>query len=225
MSALSSESSPNSLSSVMSKYRSGKLSQKQARKQWDATRKREDKKLNNIIKRTKSDIEDIKNKIDDDILSQKSISINGILQQRAETLKTISDLRERHFGQGISFDPLIPNLGEVNIMVNGEWLAVKQQPVVKNGEVLIPVRVVFEKLAPSIKLQKKGDVITLQHAGEKVVFTIGKKKAAVNGKAITLSAVPQLTNGQTMVPIGLTDEVFGATSTYDASVKTVFIKH
>ena len=223
MSALRMESSSTALSSVMADYRRGKLTQKQARKQWDSIFAKEQKKLQNTITKAKQDIEATKEKTDNAILEQKSSTINGILQQRAESLQAISDLRATHFGQGITFDALIPDLGVINIMVDGEWIATKQPPAIKDGEVMVPVRLVFETIDPSTKVAKKGNTVTIKKSNDNIVFTLNKNNYTINNKASNFKVAPQLLNGQTMVPLQLVNEAFGPIAKYDSSKKTVFI--
>ncbi|QTD40063.1 copper amine oxidase N-terminal domain-containing protein [Sporosarcina sp. Te-1] len=221
MSELRHQSNPTSLASVMQKYKHGKLTQKQALAEWRSILKKETKSIQTIADKTKKDIHTISSTTSNDILTQKSKTVNGILEQRQKTLQEISDTRKDYFGEGISISPLIPDLGEPQMMMNGKWLALPQQPVVQNNVVFVPVRAVFETINPEMKLTKKGDVISISNPAVKV--TINSKTASVGGKTITLPAAPKLINGNVMIPLQLVEESYNGTVRWDAALKTVFI--
>lgn len=221
MTKLKNNSRDSYLGGIMQQHKRGKLSQKEALKQWKAMFQKERKQIQSDISKSNKDISRVIDSTTDKILSQKSKTVNGILEQREKSLKAVSDMRAEYFGEGITFETLIPDLGENQVMVDGTWLALHQQPVLQNGEALVPLRAIFEAINPGVKLQKKGDVITI--AKPSVKMTIGSKKATVNGKDITISTAPTIVNGQTMVPLQLVDASFSNSIQWDPKVKTVFI--
>jgi hypothetical protein len=75
-------------------------------------------------------------------------------------LETFAQLHKKYFGQEISFDPLIPDLGEINVLVNSEWLCFEQPPAVINGSTLVPKRSIFEKLGVDVKWHQETSSIT-----------------------------------------------------------------
>ncbi|MEK3934456.1 copper amine oxidase N-terminal domain-containing protein [Sporosarcina sp. FSL W7-1349] len=223
MYALEKGSGVNSLSSVMYKYKKGQVSQKNARKQWDQLFKKETQHIQNSSKKAKDNIAQTIENVENAILNQKYKTVNGILEQRTKSLQEISNLRASSFGEGISVDPLLPNLNEISVMVDGEWLALTQLPVIQNGQTFVPIRAVYEKVEPSIKISKKGNVITATSQNVNMTITLDKKNAIINGKAVTLDASPKLIGGQTMVPLQLVSESLPAHVSWDAASKTVLI--
>lgn len=212
------------LNSIMAQYKQGKLTQSTAVKQWNTLLKKEGQNLQSISKKTNGDINYVKDTTDDAILTQQSKTVNGILEQRTLSLQTIANLRNETFGETIHFDPLIPDLEGINVIVLGEWLALKQSPVLSNGAPLVPLRPVFEKLDSALKITKKGNVITISKPNVNITITLNKKTATVNGKAFTLEVAPKLVNGQTMIPPQLVSESFGNDVHWDSNNHTVFIK-
>lgn len=221
MTKLKNNSRDSYLGGIMQQHKRGKLSQKEALKQWNAMLQKERKHIQSEISKLNKDISRTIDSTTDKILSQKSKTVNGILDQRENSLQTISDMRAEYFGEGITFEILIPDLGENQVMIDGKWFALHQPPVLQNGEVLVPLRAVFEAINPGVKLQKKDDVITI--AKPSVKMAIGSKRATVNGKDITLSTAPIIVNGQTMIPLQLVSASFGNSILWDPKVKTVFI--
>ncbi|MFS0575017.1 copper amine oxidase N-terminal domain-containing protein [Sporosarcina sp. 179-K 3D1 HS] len=223
MYALDKGSSVNSLPSVMYAYNKGRVSQKNARKKWDQLFKKETLHIQNNSKKAKDNIDKTIEKTDHAILNQKHKTVNGILKQRNKSLEEISKLRATSFGEGISFEPLLPNLNEISVMVDGEWLALKQLPIIQNGHTFIPIRSVYEKIDSSIKISKKGNVISATSQNMNVTVTIDKKNATINGKAITLDTSPKLIDGQTMVPLQLLSESLPVNVRWDAASQTIII--
>ncbi|MGG0670683.1 copper amine oxidase N-terminal domain-containing protein [Sporosarcina koreensis] len=221
MTKLKNNSRDSYLGGIIQQHKRGKLSQKEALKQWNAMLQKERKHIQSEISKLNKDISRTIDSTTDKILSQKSKTVNGILDQRENSLQTISDMRAEYFGEGITFEILIPDLGENQVMIDGKWFALHQPPVLQNGEVLVPLRAVFEAINPGVKLQKKDDVITI--AKPSVKMAIGSKRATVNGKDITLSTAPIIVNGQTMIPLQLVSASFGNSILWDPKVKTVFI--
>lgn len=214
----------HSLNSVMYKYKHGSLTESEAALQWNDLLKKEGQNFQNAINKINDDIHQRKDTSDDSILTRKYNAVNGILKRRATSLKTIADLRKEYFGKGISFDPLIPDLGVINVMIRGEWLALKQPPVLSNNVPLVPMRPIFAALDPALEFTKEGDVITIRKPKVNITMTLNTNSATVNGKKLTLKAPPKLVNGHTMIPVQLISESLGKEIKWDSTNKTIFIK-
>lgn len=217
-------SDEHSLNSVMYKYNRDYLTESEATRQWNDLLKKEGQNFQNAFNKTNDDIHKRKDTSDDSILTQKYKTVNGILNRRATSLKTIADLRKEYFGKGISFDTLIPDLGVINVMNRGEWLALKQPPVLSNNIPLVPMRPIFAALDPALKFTKEGNVITIRKPKVNITMTLNSNSATVNGKKLTLKAPPKLVNGHTMIPLQLISESLGKEIKWDSTNKTVFIK-
>lgn len=209
--------------SIMDQYERGKITKQEAAKQWKALVQKEDKNIKQIISGSSKDLKQVESSAKADILKQKYETVNGILTQRAKSLKEINDTRLEYFGEGISFEPLIPNLGEINVMLNGEWLAFEQPPVILNGSTLVPMRAIFEKLEAEVKWHAQTKTITATKQNINISLTLDKKSAVINGKTISLDTPPKLIGGHTMVPLRFVSESLGAEVKWDGNSQTVFI--
>lgn len=215
-------SSIYSSNSIMNNYNRGKITKKEAEKQWKALLKKEDENIQKVITQTNKDLSDIEKDSKSNILKQKYETVNGILKQREQTLQTINETRFEYFGEGISFQPLIPSLGDINVMFNKEWLALEQPPVVKNSYTIVPMRAIFEKLGAEVKSNPKTKTITATKQNIEITLSLDKKSAVINGKTVTLDTPPTIIGGHTMVPLQLVSAL-GAEVKWDVSSQTVFI--
>lgn len=223
MSKLKNGSNEHFLNSIMNQYSRGKMGQQEASNQWRALFQKESQAIQTMKSQSTASIQQIKNASEDAILKQKYETVNGILQQRAQTLQTINEIRTDYFGEGLSFEALIPDLGKINVIIDEEWLGFKQPPTLMNGTTLVPMRAIFEKLGAEVKWNQANQSITASKGNVNISLTINKNKAAINGETITLSAAPRLINGSTMVPLRFVSESLGADVKWDGQNKTVFI--
>lgn len=223
MQRLDNNSSPYSSNSIMNKYYNGKISKAEATRQWKALLQKEDQNIQQMIKEATESLKEIVNTSKSDILKQKVETVNGILKQRMNSLQTISDLRTQYFGAGLSFNPLVPHLGEINVMLDGEWLGFEQTPIIQSGSTLVPMRAIFEKFEAEVKWHPETKMVTASKQGVNISLTLDKKTATINGKSVTLQVPPKLINGHTMVPLRFVSEALGAEVKWDGGNNTVFI--
>lgn len=88
----------------------------------------------------------------------------------------------------------------MQVFIDGEEVFFPDQdPVIVNGQTLVPFRALFE--AVGADLQVELPKITASARGVTVVLTIGSEQATVNGKEVTLDVPAQVTNGRTLVPL------------------------
>jgi len=112
----------------------------------------------------------------------------------------------------------------VRVVVNGEELTFPaQQPIRRNGRVLVPLRGIFERLGASVNWNPDTEVITARKAGVRVQLAIGQNDASVNGRDVTLDVPASLVNGSTMVPLRFVSEALGADVTWNEVLAEVDI--
>ncbi|MBQ7503193.1 copper amine oxidase N-terminal domain-containing protein [bacterium] len=111
----------------------------------------------------------------------------------------------------------------ISVSVNGKVLYLDQNPVMRNGTTLVPMRAIFEALGANIKWDAATKTVTANTASEEqllndpntpntnVVLTINKDRAQVNGEDIKLLEAPRIISGNTMVPLRFVGEALGAT--------------
>lgn len=223
MSKLKNGSNVNYTLSIMNQYNRGKISQDEAGKQWKELLQKEAQAIQTVKSQSTQSIQQIAGDSKDAILNQKYETVNGILKQREQSLETIAQLRKEYFGEEIEFNSLIPDLGKINVMIDGEWQAFKQPPTVMNGATLVPMRAIFEKLGAEVKWHAENQTITASKGSTTMSLVLNNNKAMINGKSITLPVAPRLIHGNTMVPLRFVSESLGAEVEWDGQNKTVFI--
>ncbi len=88
-------------------------------------------------------------------------------------------------------------------------LNLSQQPIIKNGTVLVPFRDIFETLGYSVHYDYVSQSVEGEKDGSIISLYKGSTYANVSGKDYTLSVAPQAINGVTMVPLRFVSEVAG----------------
>ncbi|NLX90526.1 MAG: copper amine oxidase N-terminal domain-containing protein [Firmicutes bacterium] len=100
-------------------------------------------------------------------------------------------------------------------------------PYLKNGRTYLPVRFVAYALGVSedniIWDPVKASVTVFK--GDRIAqMTIGSNVLMVNGVELTMDAVPEITDGRTMLPVRWVAQALGATIDWDADTQTVTVK-
>lgn len=111
----------------------------------------------------------------------------------------------------------------IQVYIEGEKQSYEQPPVNSNGNVLVPLRAIFESLGATVEWNSSTQTVTATREGRTVVLTIGSKTAYINGAAVTLSAEPQLVNGYTMVPVRFVSEAFGGEVEWNGEASSVVV--
>ncbi len=115
------------------------------------------------------------------------------------------------------------SIGDDTLLINGNKVTVTRPYAVGAGVTLVPVRVITEAFGAKVDWENKTKTATLNYPEVNIILQIGNPVAEVNGKAETLLAPPEISNGFTMVPLRFISENFGATVSYDNSTKAVVV--
>jgi hypothetical protein len=111
----------------------------------------------------------------------------------------------------------------IQVYIGGEKQSYEQPPVNSNGNVLVPLRAIFESLGATVEWDSSTQTVTATREGRTVVLTIGSKTAYINGVPVTLSTEPQLVNGYTMVPVRFVSEAFGGEVEWNGEASSVVV--
>jgi len=124
---------------------------------------------------------------------------------------------------------------EVRLIVSGKELTFDgQKPVVKDGEVFIPVLGVFEHLtgahgnteAPfTVKWDEAATTVTIQNKWVTVIITKGEQSFTYKGQSISPAEPPQTINGTFMLPLKAIAEAMDVSLEWDEAAGTVSIFH
>ncbi|CAM3603633.1 stalk domain-containing protein [Marinicrinis lubricantis] len=118
----------------------------------------------------------------------------------------------------------IASFSAINVEIDGVLQQYEQPPVNHNGNILVPMRAIFEALGSEIKWDQATQTVTSEKDGTVVVLRIGSKQATMSGQNVTLNAAPAVVNQTTMVPIRFVSEALGADVKWDSSTQTVIIQ-
>ncbi|WP_456363641.1 stalk domain-containing protein [Priestia aryabhattai] len=110
------------------------------------------------------------------------------------------------------------------IYIDGSLLSLSNQPILRNGATLIPLRQVAEKLGLSVIYDAKTNVITFKHPYRSTNAThkIGTNRVVVGNKSQTFNANSVVINGVTYVPIRLFQS-FDAKVFWDSKTNSVYV--
>jgi hypothetical protein len=127
---------------------------------------------------------------------------------------------------------VLMTIGSPAVTVNGTTLALDINPlvvpVIRLGRTLVPVRSIVQALGGQVVWDAKTQHVTLTLGAHKVVLTINKPVAVVDGKSARIDTadakvVPIILNGTTMVPFRFVIEALGGSVQWDGARKTVTI--
>jgi inhibitor of cysteine peptidase len=97
-------------------------------------------------------------------------------------------------------------------------------PVVKNGTTFVPLRAVAETFGATVSYDAKNKIASVEYAGIKGEFPIGKNSYSVDGKTKTLLANIYLSGGVTYVPLrAICENILGLQVDYLHSVISISV--
>lgn len=111
----------------------------------------------------------------------------------------------------------------IMLMFNGETLHSDVTPVIVNDRVLVPARVIFEKLGATVTWYASSKQITVEGSGVQISMVIGNKNAEVNGKLVNLDVPPAIIADRTMLPIRFVSEALGCSVDWQEKYQTVTV--
>lgn len=107
-------------------------------------------------------------------------------------------------------------VADITVTVNGETVQFKnQEPIIKDGRTLVPVRGVFEALGANVDWLQEAQKVVVNTAAVNVTLTLNSDVYYVNGEPKTLDVPATLINDRTMVPIRAISESLGCNVEWD----------
>ncbi len=212
------ESSIHSAGSIMDRYDDGDLPKAEAEKLMAEALVQAEADMNKRISDTQRSVQNRKNESLRDIRDAWLNVKHAILQQRERTIAEVSAARERLTGTGIDFKPLILD-DWITVVVDGDYLIFEQPPVIVNGNTLVPMRAIFEKLGAEVLWNAGDQSVTANKGATSVWLQIDNSSAKIKGQDQTLEAAPRIVNGNTLVPLRFVSEALGANVHWDDNKK------
>nr|WP_306812742.1 beta-propeller domain-containing protein [Paenibacillus soyae] len=115
---------------------------------------------------------------------------------------------------------------EIQIVIEGEPLALSTPAFIENGSTLVPVREIAEALGADVTYDEMQDgerTVRLKRGEREAVLTIGSSVMTVGSKKVTLAAEPRTVQSVTMVPLRAISESLGTVVTWDGIKRIVAI--
>jgi len=114
---------------------------------------------------------------------------------------------------------------QITVMLDGEKLNFDVSPILENGRVMVPMRVIFEALDAWVEWDNDTGTITANNDNNTVRLTVGKRKAEINGDAVKLDVPVKVFQGRTLVPLRFVSEALGTEVEWQEKSQTVVIKY
>ncbi|WP_166242941.1 copper amine oxidase N-terminal domain-containing protein [Paenibacillus turpanensis] len=221
---LRNEANANYSGSTMSEYRLGSL-----------TRKEAETKINQILTEGEQDLQSIRdsavaslNKTHQETVQEltelRDSTIQKLIKQRTRSLEDIMAIRKKHFGGELEIKPLQISFDKIKVTIDGELQFFEQPPVNLAGNVLVPMRAIFERLGAVLTWNAQEQSVTATKGSTSIYLKLGSMNATINGVEKPLNVAAQLVNSHTMVPVRFVSEALGAEVSWDANTQTVIIE-
>lgn len=116
--------------------------------------------------------------------------------------------------------------GSIPIYIHNDQIQNSLAPIIEQGRVLVPIRVVSEALGAKVEWDKKDNKVTVRKWAESVILTIGKNTASVDGKhdksgVISLDVAAKLENNRVFVPLRFLSELYGYRVDWNGKAVTI----
>ncbi|MBQ2941734.1 MAG: alkaline phosphatase [Clostridia bacterium] len=96
-------------------------------------------------------------------------------------------------------------------------------PLITNGRTMLPARFVTEALGGTVSWDGEKREVIIEKEGLKLILTIDKDTAILNGEEVKLDAPAFIENGRTYTPVRFIAEALGAKVSWNAETKEVTI--
>lgn len=111
----------------------------------------------------------------------------------------------------------------IAIVLDGQELALPQEPILQNGRVLVPLRSVFENLGAQVQWQSAKSQVEVSKGNTRIYLPLKGGKARINGVSYELDVPPVIRGGRTYVPLRFISQALGAGVHWNSSLKRVEI--
>lgn len=113
----------------------------------------------------------------------------------------------------------------IKVSLNGSYLLFPQEPVNKEGRILVPMRAIFEAMGAEVAWERTEKKVTGTRGDVTIELVIGKQTAKINEEEKALDVPACIINGSTMVPIRFISESLNAEVEWQKDTKTVVITY
>lgn len=111
----------------------------------------------------------------------------------------------------------------INVSLNGNPLTFDSQPIIKNDRTFVPMRKIFEDFGMEVEWDDDTKTVCAKGNDSEISLSVGSNEMWVDGKCITLDAVPFVQNDRTLVPLRAISEALKCNVKWDADNFAVII--
>jgi hypothetical protein len=111
----------------------------------------------------------------------------------------------------------------LKVTVNGKAINLGSQPIIVNGNTLVPLTPVFQALGAKVEWNSKAKAVKVTKGKTVIEVKSDSSYATVKGKKVKMQVATKVIKGVTFIPVSLTSNL-GAKVTWDGVTKTVKIK-
>ncbi len=116
----------------------------------------------------------------------------------------------------------------IKVNVDGNELVFDVEPQIINERLMVPMRVIFEKLNAAVEYSEADKIVVAQKGDRIISFKIDVDYMMIwdansDQKFYAIDSAPTIINGSTLVPARAVAESFGCGVSWDAKTKTVYI--
>jgi uncharacterized protein YkwD len=112
---------------------------------------------------------------------------------------------------------------EISVVINGKQQSYEQAPINQNGNVLVPMRGLFEAVGAKVEWNGEDRTVTASAHDTSVYLQIDNKTVRVNGSERLLEVAPVIHNGFTMVPLRFVGEALDFYVVWDGRNQRVIL--
>ncbi|MFE5322679.1 copper amine oxidase N-terminal domain-containing protein [Paenibacillus sp. NPDC056579] len=126
----------------------------------------------------------------------------------------------------LPFDSILASAQDappVQVYLQQERLQWEQPPYIEQGNTMVPMRALFEKLGFTVTWEQETQTAKAKKGDLALSLSINKATADVNQTLFYLEVAPQIKNGSTFIPLRFVSEAAGANVSWEEATRTVRI--
>ena len=112
---------------------------------------------------------------------------------------------------------------DIDVSLNGNPLTFDSQPIIKNDRTFVPMRKIFEDFGMEVEWDGDTKTVCAKGNNSEISLSVGSNEMWVDGKCITLDAVPFIQSDRTLVPLRAISEALKCNVKWDADNFAVII--
>jgi len=114
--------------------------------------------------------------------------------------------------------------GQIRVVVDGTALAVGTAPQIINGRVMVPFRVVAERLGAQVVWNSQERSVAVTKGDTALRLVVGQATASNSGRTVALGAAPVQVAGHVLVPLRFLGTGLGYRVHWDSATRSVIIR-